>query len=72
MGREIKRDKRGDLFAATPPLESLRLIISRCASKQFSRDPEANYRIMYNDVKRAYFHAPTRRPIYIQIPDEVH
>ena len=48
----------------------MRLIISRCASKQFSRDPEANYRIMYNDVDRAYFHAPTRRPIYIQIPDE--
>ena len=70
VGREIKRDRRGDLFAATPPLESLKLILSRCASRQYARDPAANYRIMYNDVKRAYFHAPAKRPVYIKIPDE--
>ncbi len=70
VGREIKRDKRGDLFAATPPLESLRLILSKCASRQFMRNPEDNFRIMYNDVKRAYFHAPARRAVYITIPEE--
>ena len=34
VGREIKRDRRDDLFAATPPLESLRMILSICASNQ--------------------------------------
>ena len=29
---EYKKDKREDLFAATPPLESLRMIVSICAS----------------------------------------
>ena len=34
VGREIKTDERPDLFAATPPLESLRYIVSKCASNQ--------------------------------------
>ena len=33
-GREIKTDERPDLFVATPPLESLRYIIGKCASNQ--------------------------------------
>ena len=70
VGREIKRDKREDLFAATPPLESLRIIISICASNKNSNFAEDNFIIMYNDVKRAYFHAPAKRPVYIKIPDE--
>ena len=32
VGCEIAYDKRDDLFAATPPLESLRMIIAICAS----------------------------------------
>ncbi len=70
VGREIKRDKREDLFAATPPLESLRMIISICAGHQHERSPSDNNIIMTNDVKRAYFHAPATRPIFIQIPKE--
>ena len=69
VAREIKRDKRDDLFAATPPLESLRMVISICASHQFGT-PEQNYLIMTTDVKRAYFYAPATRPIYIEIPAE--
>ena len=67
VGREIKTDSRLDLFAATPPLESLRLICSICASHQHGRNP---YRIMAVDVKRAYFYAKTQRPVYIEIPIE--
>ena len=70
VGREIKRDERKDLFAATPPLETLRLIVSTCASNQHSLDPDDDFVIMYNDVKRAYFHAPAKRPVYIKIPVE--
>jgi hypothetical protein len=67
VGREIKMDSRLDLFAATPPLESLRLMCSMCASNQDRRDP---YRIMSVDVRRAYFYVKTTRPVYIEIPIE--
>ena len=33
-GRDLNLSDRPDLFAATPPLESLRYIVSRCASSQ--------------------------------------
>ena len=34
VGREIKTDERPYLFAAIPPLESLRYIVGKCASNQ--------------------------------------
>ena len=67
VGRELKMDSRLDLFAATPPLEMLRLMCSICAGHQKGKRP---YRIMTVDVKRAYFYARSRRPIYIEIPVE--
>ena len=39
VGREIKTDDRPDLFAATPPLESLRYVLSLCASTQDGPKP---------------------------------
>ncbi len=70
VGREIKKDRRTDLFAATPPLESLRMVLSKCASNQHHVDPLNNFIVMSNDVKRAYFYAPATRPVYIAIPSE--
>ena len=70
VAREINRMKRDDLFAATPPLESLRMIVSKCAANQHYTEESDRYIIMYNDVKRAYFHAPAKRPVYIKIPAE--
>ena len=67
VGREIKTDSRIDLFAATPPLESLRMMCSLCASNQNRSRP---FRIMAVDVKRAYFYAKAQRPMYIEIPIE--
>ena len=63
VGRELNLSKRDDLFAGTPPLESLRFILSMCASRP-------DHRVMAIDVKRAYFYAPTTRPIYVEIPAE--
>ena len=67
VGRELKLDNRLDLFAATPPLESLRVICFICASNQSRKDP---FRIMEIDVSRAYFYAKAVRPVYIEIPTE--
>ena len=61
VGREIKMDERPDLFAATPPLESLRYVVSLCASSQCREDP---HRLLAIDVKRAYFYAPVRAHLH--------
>ena len=62
--REIKKDTRSDLFAATPPLEALKAIISMCASGNRGET------IMVNDVSRAYFSAPARRQVFVELCDE--
>ena len=67
VGREIKTESPLDLFAATPPLESLRMICSMCAWNQARQNP---YRIMSLDVRRAYFYAKATRPVYMEIPIE--
>ena len=70
VGCEFALEKRDDLFAATPRLESLRMVISRCASRQNSKNTDDSFVIMSNDVSRAYFYAPITRPIYIASPEE--
>ena len=70
VAREINTHKRDDLFAATPPLESLRAIISSCASNQSATDPKDRYVLMSNNIKRAYLYAPAVRPVYVAIPEE--
>ena len=67
VGRELATVKRDDLFAGTPPLESLKAVISKCASRQDGRHP---FRLLSVDVKRAYFYAPATRLLFIQIPAE--
>ena len=64
VGWELKLDNRLDLFAATPPLEALRMICSICASHQ-RRLHGRDFRMMSIDVRRAYFYAKTIRPVYI-------
>ena len=67
VGREVKYDKRLDLFSATPSMETLKLMCSMCARGQTGLEP---YRLAVIDIKRAYFYAPARRPIFIEIPKE--
>ena len=67
VGREIKMDDRPDLFAATHPLESLRCIVSKCAS---NRVGSGRFCILSSDIKRAYSYAKAIRPVYLEIPVE--
>ena len=55
VGRELALTKRHDLFAATPPLEALGMLLSILASRQGKAKPGENFILMTNDVKRAYF-----------------
>ena len=69
MGKEFNTHNDMTLYAATPPLEALRLILHLAATYRVG---ESNYMIMTNDVSRAYFYAPVKEGqyIYVQLLDE--
>ena len=65
MATEIKRDRREDLFAATPPLEANKMLFSLFASMP-------GMILDFGDVVRAYFHAKARRRVFVDLPKEDH
>ena len=68
VGRELNLSDRRDLVAATPPLESRRYIVSRCASSQSRQRP---HRILSIDVSRAYFYAESVRHVFRQFRQKI-
>ncbi len=79
VAREIRRAGENPIFAPTPPLESLRTIISLAATdvkgaKQHVRDPRSEHRtqVSFMDISRAYFCAATdpNDPTYVELPAE--
>ena len=69
VGREYNQGKDDTLYASTPPLEALRLIVSHAASVDPER-PGERRELMVNDVRRAYFYARQRRHVFIELPAE--
>ena len=67
VAKEFKTDSRPELFTATPTLEFINHLISRCASRQRRSRPS---RRMIQDIIKAYFFAPATRDIYIEPPPE--
>ena len=63
VAKEFRTEVNPELYAATPPSECLRMLISRMASREGAE-------MMYADVSRAYFYAKAVRPVYVKLPDE--
>ncbi len=59
-------DQRLDLFAATPPLEAKKFLFSLAAS--MSNKSGRPYKVLFIDIKRAYFHAKCIRDVYVDLP----
>ena len=61
------------MFAATPPLEAKKMLFSMAMSG-FAHGRAKNYgtnqKLLFIYVRRAYFYAPARRPVYVTLPDE--
>ena len=73
VAKEIKRDKREDLFAATPPLEALKALFSLAVTEGvgYNKGKKGEgVKIDFIDVRRAYFQAASRRAVYVNLPDE--
>ena len=79
MAREIR--KKGDnlMFAPTPPLESLRTVLSLAATEvrnavRHDRRPDSPHRtqVSFIDIARAYFCAKTNPddPTFVELPAE--
>ena len=62
--KEINTYKRQDLFAATPPLEAVKMILSMTATQNTGEI------LMANDVSSAFFHAKANREVYVDPPAE--
>ena len=82
VAREIKPAGQDAIFAPTPPLESLRTILSMATTKfeggeglQPCWDPASNNRtqLLMVDIRRAYFNAKTsdEYPTYVELPKEM-
>ena len=79
VAREIRKHGENPIFAPTPPLESLRTIVSLAATSipgecEHVRDPHSEHRtqISFIDISRAYFCAETdpNDPTYVELPKE--
>ena len=60
MAKQFKTYRDDDLYAGTPPLECLKLIVSHAMSGNSRKA------LMVNDVSRAYLHAPVRSETYVE------
>ena len=65
VAKEFNTGVNPDLYAATPPSECLRLMLSFLASGR-----KQGTTLMYADVSRAYFYARAERPVYVDLPIE--
>ena len=69
---EFNTHRMDGLFASTPPLQALKLLVSDAATvdsmaRNSSKEEKA---VMVNDVARAFFDAPISRDIAVELPVE--
>ena len=64
VAKEFKNHKGDDLHAATPPIETLRTVISSATTGPREKG------IMVNDVSRAYMYADCEGGVYVELCDE--
>jgi len=59
VATEVKRYEDESLFAATPPLEALKILIGMAAARR--------WRLVHIDVRRAYFNAAVLRDVFVEL-----
>ena len=70
-GKEFKTITDDCLYAATPPLEALRFILSDAeTSRSATGNQVPSRQAMVNDAARAYVYEACTRDVYIELPAE--
>ena len=62
-----------DLFAATPPLEALKILFSMAMTEGIGYETgkeQQGMKLEFIDIRRAFFHAEARRKVYVELPEE--
>ena len=74
VGRELRRldPFMSGTFAATPPTESLRFMLSNFMTRRTRKGRRQELTLGVLDVSRAHFHPPAEREVYIDLPAEDH
>ena len=73
VAMEFKCNKREDLFAATPPVEAKKLLMALAMTEGYGYDRQGRYhelKLDFIDIRRAFFHAPCLREVYVELPAE--
>ena len=65
VAKEYKTQAGPELHAPTPPLEALEVVLSEIATGQ-----RGGKVVALVDVRRAYFDAPVRRKVFVELPPE--
>eukprot|EP00972_Heterocapsa_arctica_P111050 16349693-Heterocapsa_arctica.AAC.1 len=58
------------MYAATPPLESLKWFLSLAASFRQLVGTKKELKVSFVDARRAYFNSPCHDHIYVDLPSE--
>ena len=70
VAKEFRRKGQTPIFAATPPLESLRALVRIAAASQEGLAMEDRFGFICIDVSRAHFYAKAIRDVYVKLPAE--
>ena len=68
VAKDFAAQKDDSFFAATPPLEALRVLLSDLASREGEGGEEV--KLMVLDAKKAHLHAAAERELYVVLPAE--
>ena len=75
VARELKTHEDSELYAATPPIEVIKMQIAEAAHRTANlprgSDPSDDWVLVHADVHRAYFYAPVQRDILVDLPKEL-
>ena len=75
VGEEFNDSELDGLFAATPPLEAFRLLLSWAATDGSAppggaRRGQLQKSLLIADASRAFFEAPAKRDLCVELPEE--
>ena len=65
VAKDFANGKSDEFFAATPPLEALRLLLAHVAGQNRAE------KVLVVDARKAHLHAHVDRPIFVDLPPEV-
>lgn len=63
LAKDLRTDEVPELFAATPPIESLKYLMRKAAQ-------DSSTTVMHMDVARVHFYAQASRDIFVRLPHE--